>query len=403
MKVLIIDPGIDGIAGDMLIASLVDLTGNPDPLYRLAEAIVALKVCERFDLEVTTADGCGVSATCLGIGIREEGRSSPAALREAAARIAEELGLSPGAAERVDRILDVLTVAHDHLHSSGFSRHQVASADTLFDAIGSVLMLEEGGFFGGRIYGLPPVIGRGTVRTDGGEMTGPAPATLEILCRHRIPYTARPAGTELTTPTGAALLACLPDAIVDCYPPMTPLRTGYGAGTRLVGGQRGLLRVVEGENTAVIRDRIVMLETNLDDVPGEEIGYAIERLFEEGAVDVFVTPAIGKKNRPVQVVSVITDHLHSSQLLATLMSETGTLGVRVTEIPRLVAKRSRTPMPFTIAGRVFEIRVKTSTVDGRTISIKPEYEDLRRVARELQLPLRHVAAEVKRQLPGIYT
>jgi uncharacterized protein (TIGR00299 family) protein len=402
MKQLIIDPGIDGIAGDMLIASLVDLTGDPDPLYRLAEAINTLKVCERFDLEVNKTDGCGISATCLGIGIREEGRPTPAALRMDAARIAAELGLSPGAAERIDRILDDLTVAHDRLHSSGFSRHQVASVDTLFDAIGSVLMLEEGGYFDGRIYGLPPVIGRGMVRTGGGEMAGPAPATLEILCRHHVPYSARPAETELTTPTGAALLAGLSDEIVDCYPSMTPLCTGYGAGTRMVGGRHGLLRVVEGENSAVIRDRIVMLETNLDDVSGEEVGYTIERLFEEGAVDVFVTPAIGKKNRPVQVISVITDHQHSSQLIATLMGETGTLGVRVSEIPRLVADRSRTPVPFTIAGRVFEIRVKTSTVDGRMISVKPEYDDLRRAARELQIPLRHVATEVKKQLPGIY-
>ena len=131
---------------------------------------------------------------------------------------------------------------------------------------------------------------------------------------------------------------------------MTPTRTIYGAGTRPNVAGANILRVVECETSDLVEERIVLLETNLDDISGEVVAHALGRLLEEGAIDVFVTPAIGKKNRPVQVISVITDRERYARLLTVLMEETGTLGVRVREEPRLVADRRRETVEVVVGG-----------------------------------------------------
>ncbi len=181
---------------------------------------------------------------------------------------------------------------------------------------------------------------------------------------------------------------------------MVPVRVGYGTGTREVPGRPDLLRVVEGERLSPPgENRFVILETNLDDIPpGEVIGYAVERLFAEGAVDVFVTPpALGKKNRPVNVVSVMAAAGEEDRLIRVLMEETGTLGgVRVHAFRKVVAVREKETVPVSLGGRVYPVRVKTSTVNGRLIAEKPEYDDLSAIAREEGIPpLRFVDEEVR--------
>ncbi len=128
------------------------------------------------------------------------------------------------------------------------------------------------------------------------------------------------------------------------------------------------------------------------------VGYTLERLREAGAVDVYVTTASGKKNRPVQILHIITNQLDYPGLMEILMEETSTLGVRILDILRLVANHSRQPMKVMVEGQEFDISVKTSTVDGKTIAKKPEYEDLKRIARILKIPLNKVRAEVVHQL-----
>ena len=141
-----------------------------------------------------------------------------------------------------------------------------------------------------------------------------------------------------------------------------------------------------------------MLETNLDDVPGETVGYTVERLREAGAVDVFVTAASGKKNRPVQILHIITSEKEYPGLLEILMDETGTLGVRILDIPRIVAHRTRQVIRVYRRGEAFDISVKTSTVNGRLLAKKPEYDDLKKIARHLNLPLNKVREEVLSQI-----
>jgi uncharacterized protein (TIGR00299 family) protein len=400
MKVLVIDPKIAGIAGDMLLASLIDLTGAPESLEPVADAIRGLDGCRQFRYEAEEVTAGGITATRLTIRIEEERAKNDGDLRTALLAVADEVGLSGLARSRALAVLDALAGAEARLHRSGFSRHEIASVDTIFDIIGTMLLLERSGFLEGSIVATPPALGGGSIRTEHGEIPGPAPATIELLARHRFPYASVPIDTELTTPTGAALLTQLSERIVDPYPAMIPIRIGYGTGTRPVPGRPDLLRVVEGESLPPGEDRIVMLETNLDDVSGETIGYTVERLLDEGAVDVFVIPALGKKNRPVSVISVMATESREDHLIRVLMEETGSLGVRVREFRKVVADRMKETVPVTIDGRTFAVRVKTSTVDGRPIAIKPEYDDTRAIARELNLPLRFVDDEVRRILPG---
>jgi uncharacterized protein (TIGR00299 family) protein len=295
-------------------------------------------------------------------------------------------------------IIDELLSVDAKLHRSGFHHHMMSSVDTLFDVAGSLALLDSEDFLEGEIFGTPPVLGSGFTPVAGGEIACPAPATLETLCRHQIPYSSYPANVEMTTPTGAAIFANITGRIVDAFPPMTPLRAGYGSGSRSVQGRPSVLRVVEGMNFDAIQDRIVMLETNLDDVDGETVGYTVERLREAGAVDVFVTTASGKKNRPVQILHIITSQQDYPGLMEILMEETRTLGVRILDIPRLVAHRTRQVVRVTVGGEAFDISVKTSTLNGNVLAKKPEYEDLKKIARHLKIPLNKVREEVLAQL-----
>ncbi|MEN6518656.1 MAG: nickel pincer cofactor biosynthesis protein LarC [Methanospirillum sp.] len=399
MKVLVIDPRTSGIAGDMLLAALVDLLGSDEALSPVAEAIRNLDACRGLSYAFRRVETGG--AMQLDLRIDEDPLRDGDGLRDAAVSVAAEAGLSRAGTATALRTLDDLLAAEARLHGDGFRDHAIASIDTLFDILGAVRLLEAGGFLDGEVYGLPPALGGGVMDMPCGPLAIPAPATVEVLCRHQAPWSSVPAATELTTPTGAALFANVAARVTEVFPAMTPVRTGYGVGTRPGSGWPGGLRVVEGTNFHGVADRIVMLETNLDDVSGEVVGYTIERLREAGAVDVFVTPAYGKKNRPVQVLHVITGPADYERLLAILMEESGTLGVRVLDQPRLVAERRREARTVTVGGRKFEVQVKTSTVDGRVVAVKAEYEDLRRIARELGRPLRSIDDEVRAALGGL--
>ncbi|KUJ93042.1 MAG: pyridinium-3,5-bisthiocarboxylic acid mononucleotide nickel chelatase [Archaeoglobus sp.] len=295
-------------------------------------------------------------------------------------------------------VIDDLISAEAALHGNNFHLHEVASLDTIFDVVGSAALLCRNGYLDAEIYTTPPALGGGSIEIAHGRITIPAPATLEILRRHKFRYSNFNVDAELTTPTGAAILANLTENIVDVFPPMTPFRVGYGSGTRKIHGVVNVLRVAEGDAFQAVNDRIVILETNVDDASGEIIGHAATRLFEEGAVDVYVTPAIGKKNRPTHVISVITDYKNYSRLVELLMRETGTIGVRIYELPRMVAQRKKERVEVFLEGKKFEITVKISRVGEKVINAKPEYEDLKRVARELNLPLREVAKKVEKIL-----
>ncbi len=401
MNILVIDPKIAGITGDMFLAALADLTGSTDLLQQLADLLDGSVRSGKFSFELREVDAGGIMAKKIAVSGEKQNNRISGDLKSTAADLNCDLGLSPQAGKFAGEVLDDLIGAAGKVHPDGYN-HETGSVDILFHIIGSLLLLDKAGLLQGEIFATPPALGSGLTRIMTGEIPGPAPVTLELLSRHHVPFATLPSDDELTTPTGIAVLANIADRWVDVYPPLTPARVGYGAGSGQVQGRPAVLRVVEGTNMHVIPDHIIMLETNLDDINGETIGYTLELLREAGAVDAYVTQANGKKNRPVQILHIITDRIKYPVLLTILMEETGTLGVRVMDIPRVVADRSKTTVTVQVGGRRYNIRVKTSTLEGKIISVKPEYDDLKRIATELHLPLRWVSEYVQQLLPPVH-
>ncbi|MBP2132662.1 uncharacterized protein (TIGR00299 family) protein [Methanomicrobium sp. W14] len=399
MKTLLIDPKAGGIAGDMLTASLADLTGCTESIEKVAEAVSTLEGCSNFDARLVTAKK-GFNAKQLSVKISEN-RSKPSVnLENELCGLLDYLEMSSYASEKAASVLSDLNTVYSRFHGKNSNNKNFFSADTIFDIICPILILEDSGLLQCPIYSTPPALGSGVIQTENGIIGGPAPAALEICAMHRIPVAENSSDMELTTPTGAALLANL--AVVrEEFPQYTPVKTGYGAGTKESKNGYNIIRVIEGEISDLTDERIVILETNLDDVTGEVMGYTIERLLNAGAVDVFVTQGFGKKNRPVFIMSVITGQDKYMEITRILMKETGTLGVRIREEPRIVAERKREVYNFRIKGNIYPVRVKISKHKGKTFTAKPEFEDMKKIAQKLQVSLREVALEVNRQMKSV--
>ncbi len=402
MKTLIIDPKIAGISGDMFISALLDLTGSFEIVKQLENAINELENCQEFKVDVVEEKVNGIMAKKLDMKISEERLEDPKDLKDAIVKVSKKLNLSEKARKITENIIDDLIYAEKKLHKDHFHLHEVASLDTIFDVVGSVFLLDKNGFLDGNIYSTPPALGGGYVKMEHGIIPAPAPATLEILCKHKIKYSNLQADFELTTPTGAAILVNVIDKIVDVYPPTTPIKVGYGAGIRRMKDIPNVLRVVEGMETSKLKERSVILETNVDDVPGEVIGYTVERLLREGAPDVFVTSAMGKKNRPVDIISVIAPYSKYEKFVEILMEETGTLGVRINEFTKIKACRSEKLHEIKLCGKKFQFNVKISKLGDKVVNIKPEYEDLKKIANELNIPLRSVVRAANEKIREVY-
>src|SRR5213594_998021 len=203
---------------------------------------------------------------------------------------------------------------------------------------------------------------------------------------------------ELTTPTGGAIAVSLAGSETGEVPIITPHKIGYGAGSKDLDQVANVLRLTVGElfETEHSLDEVVVLETNLDDVSGEVIGRAVERLMEAGARDVSITPVFMKKNRPGQLISVIADKAKSERLADLLMEETGTLGVREMPVSRHISRRTSGTIAIEVKGKKFQVRGKRVLGGGaHSQGGKVEYEDLRRISNETGLSVRELQQIVK--------
>lgn len=265
--------------------------------------------------------------------------------------------------------------------------HEVGAVDALVDIVGAAIGVEELGI--DRIYASPLPLTTGQVQTAHGLLPVPAPATLELLRRVGAPWTPRAAEGELVTPTAAAILASWARFET---PAMTIRQVGYGFGRKQLPWAN-CLRLCLGEPMEASKletDEVMVLETNLDNLSGEVLGDLMERLFQAGALDVTYTPMQMKKNRPATQISVIAPLALAEQLSLLLLRETTTLGVRLSRWQRLKAGR-RQEVVETPLGTV---RVKLKLLEGRVVSVAPEYEDCRHLAESSSLPLREVYARL---------
>jgi len=235
-------------------------------------------------------------------------------------------------------------------------------------------------------------IGRGTVTFSHGTLAVPAPAVLEIARQYHIPIIGSSEAVELATPTGMAMLANMTQEFIEAYPAMIPHNVGYGAGKFQLTSSPNFMRIVLGSRSDNMKSDVVqLLETNLDDVSGEVLAHAVQTLVDSGARDVWITPAQFKKNRPGHVLHVLCDVNETEGMVKRIMEETGTLGVRHKQWHRFVLEREIKTLGFEIEGKKFEVKVKIArNGSGSVTRLKPEFEDIRRIAREIGLPARRV-------------
>jgi uncharacterized protein (TIGR00299 family) protein len=379
MKALLFDP-FSGASGDMTMACLLDL--GADPL--VVSSAVSSVGCT---LLISKAESGHIQATRA---VVSAGRSFKKV--EEAQSILEGSSLSKAALKRAERILSILALAESRVHggtpeSARF--HEIGALDALADIAGCCAAMESLGLQ--HVFSLPPSVGGGVVQAAHGFLPVPAPATLEILREHDIPWKGGPVNEELLTPTGAGVLAefC---RFVRSYPEIRALRIGYGAGKKAFD-HPNVLRGIIGEMPHHSgHDRVVQIETNVDDVTGETLGNLIELLMDCKALDVSVLPAVMKKGRLGNVISVIAGIDDMEEICSIIMRETGSLGIRVFPLlHRIVAQRDEVDVELSIGGSKHRIGVKVARINGRLINIKPEHDDCKRVSRDVGLPLKEVA------------
>jgi uncharacterized protein (TIGR00299 family) protein len=405
-KLLVIDPSVSGVSGDMLLSALVDLGAESERIGELVEVLhKEVHGLKRVELKFGKVKRGEFVATYADVKIVEERRPRTGReILDLVKRVSSSLGLSEWGSHFSKRVIERMVEAEASLHGESVDQvelHESGSTDTLLDVLGVAIAVESLGLVNAEIVCMPIALGGGTISFSHGLTPVPAPATLEILRSSKALIRGGPVDAELTTPTGAALLANLCGQFATHYPQMRPLKVGYGAGSLNIAGVPNVLRITLGETDLILaEEEVLLVETDLDDVTGERVGYVLEKLMRIGAKDVTIVPEFRKKNRPGYLVRVITDPHLRRDVVRALIEETGTLGVRYFKVQRdIVPKREVTKLKVVISGKDFEVEVKVSKdLNGRIVRAKPEYESLKRVALQTGEPISLVEDLVLREI-----
>ena len=367
-----------GIAGNMALGALIDAGAD---LGRIERELVALPV-GGWSLETESVTRAGVAATYVRVKVKD---TQVVRTYSHIVGLITEARLPERARSRALATFERLGQVESRLHRRPLSQvhfHEVGSTDAIIDIVGTCVALELLGVE--EIRSSPVAQGTGMVSTAHGALPVPAPAVVGLLADAGAPTYGTAIPMELTTPTGAALLAALAGGWGP-MPAMAVTTSGFGAGSREIEGMPNVVQVVvgtAGEEPALDAQPVVVLETNVDDVTGEILGTTIAALMAAGALDAWITPVTGKKGRPAHVVSVLCDAATVGALRQVLADETGTLGIRASTWQRWPSTREL--MSVEVGG--YPVKVKRGPR-----RIKAEHDDAARVARLVGLPVREVA------------
>lgn len=398
-RITVIDSQTAGISGDMLLAALIDAGADQQAIQHVLERIPThYPKCKSLRLEAREVKMHGFRACGVKLNIIEDTRETKAEeLLHAAEKVATASGMSKKASSFTISAIKMLVETESKLHGVDLASthlHEAGSADTLADTLGVAVACDNLGIFDGDVYSTPVAVGGGTTSFSHGELSTPVPAVLEILEQRKIPIRGGPERVELATPTGVALLVNLARRVVETYPAMVLEKVGYGAGTRELSSSPNILRVVIGRNSESRStfETIQILETNLDDLPGEILGHTLQRVLDSGAKDAWITSAQFKKNRPGHVLHVLCDVNDLPRLADVIMQESGTLGVRYQQWNRLTSPREVKTLKLTIEGKSFDVRVKFARdAVGKVFRVKPEFDDILAIAETLSRPVREIS------------
>ncbi len=386
MKILYIDCPT-GISGDMFLGAMIDLGVDHKMLFRELKKL-PLGKADKIDVKIGKEVRHSVTGTSFRVRLKE---SHHHRTFKDIKGIIEKSRLSPAVKKLSSSIFKNIAGAEAKIHGINPDHvhfHEVGAMDSIIDIVGAAVAVTSLQIE--RTISSPVPLGSGMVKTMHGTLPVPAPATLEIL--KGVPVRKSDIPFELTTPTGAAIVKTLA-VEYGSIPSMILEKTGYGAGKKDFKESANLLRLVVGrvEETKGSGGRLFILETNIDDMSPQIAGYLMERLFENGALDVFFTPVLMKKSRPGTLLSVLTGEEGKDALMQIIFDESTSIGVRAYPVERYCLERKiiKVRTAFGV------VRVKASLRDKRVINSQPEYEDCRSIAEKQGIPLKKVLDAAK--------
>ncbi len=368
-----------GISGDMTLGALVDAGVDLSAIQAGIDSL-GLAPVKLVAEEVKRHGFRG-----LKVHVQHEPEHAHRHLHHITDKIDASTVLTPPQKDLAKRIFTRLGEAEAKVHGSTLRKvhfHEVGAVDSIADIVGSAIGLSLLGV--DRIVCSPIPTGTGFIQIEHGRVSLPAPATTELL--RNIPLAPSVCTCELTTPTGAAIVATVCDEFGP-LPAMKMQTIGLGAGDRDMPEQANLLRLILGEaEPALASDQVWVMETNLDDISGEIIGHATTKLLEAGALDVYTTSIQMKKNRPGVLLSVLCGPQLMAKMEKIIFRETGTLGIR--RWPASRHKLERRPHSVTTTWGVIEGKLAVLT-DG-SLSFSPEFESCRQTSAQHGVPLKEV-------------
>lgn len=367
-----------GISGDMTLGAFIDLGVPVDWLKSELERLPL----EHFDITVENISRNGIHAK--NVFVHDDVKAHPMDYEKIRSLIE-----SGPHSERVKKlsleIFEKIAVAESGIHGCKKEKihfHEVGGIDAVVDIVGTALCVEYLGITKVTASKIPT--GSGFVNCSHGVIPVPAPATIAIL--KDIPVYGVDIQKEIVTPTGAAIISALSESFGD-MPEMMIEKIGYGSGKRDLEGRPNLLRIIAGRAAEKnIEQDVLIIETAIDDMNPEIYSYLMERLFDDGALDVYWQPVYMKKNRPGIVVTVLCTVEKKEVIVNRIFSETTTSGVKFFPAKRNVLKRRLVEIDTTFG----KIQAKEITGNDGTVRLVPEYEECKKIAGEKEVPIRDV-------------
>jgi len=374
-----------GISGDMILGALVDAGLE---LEVLQGELSKLRL-EGFRLEAKKVKRCAITGTKVEVVI-EHPQHSHRHLSHIL-EVIQGSSLSPQVQADCQTIFTRLAEAEAKIHGTSVEHvhfHEVGALDSIVDIVGSAIGLRHLGL--GKIFSSPLHLGSGFVMAEHGKLPVPAPATAELV--KEVPTYSTEVAGELTTPTGAAIITTLASQF-GSMPFMKIQSVGYGAGSKEFPSLPNLLRLMVGEVDGDLEeDTIAILESNIDDMNPQFFETLWERLFQAGALDVYLTPIFMKKSRPAIKLTVLSPPEKVNDCNRILFEETTTFGVRISQAMRKKLLREIKE----IETRYGRVRIKVGKMGDEITDLCPEYDDCRTLANRLHLSVREIYREAQR-------
>jgi len=379
-----------GISGDMCLGAIVDAG---IPLKELEKELQKISVTG-YRLSMKKVDRGHLKACKVAVevkaGLEVQDRRTWMDVR----KIIQASALPQDIKQKGLSVFKTIFEAEAKVHGGTFQTvhlHELGAIDCMIDVFGTIIGLNLLGVK--RILSSPVNLGSGFVKTKTGMLPVPAPATAEIL--KNVPVYSHYVHTELTTPTGAALIKGLSSGQGD-MPVMDVEKIGIGAGNRDIVHWPNVLRIFIGtsdspDKTATPDEKVIVIETNIDDMNPQVFEHVIAMLYKAGALDVYLTQVIMKKGRPGVKLTALCDESRKEALMKIILRETSSIGLRYYETRRSVMQREIK----TVNTKFGTVRVKVARLGGKIIKAAPEYEDCRKIARQNNIPL----IEVMKNIP----